>query len=240
MILRRFMKHVTDQNWFAVGLDVLVVITGIFLGMQVTEWNEVRKEKTQERAFLLRMEHELNLMISINEQELQKGEIAHNKTREVIVMLQEGLMYNEHRQAFGEKLTGFDSFPAAKVQNTVITEMISSGKLGIIQSNDLRQAIVEFNQASDDMRRNNEAHFSIFLQTRDDLHQYVKLSADSLDLATNKDAIDGSWQVLNFDQNAASAGKLRFIYEFTSAQLDQVEGFIIQAKELHLKIQKAL
>jgi len=22
MILRRFMKHVTDQNWFAVGLDV--------------------------------------------------------------------------------------------------------------------------------------------------------------------------------------------------------------------------
>ena len=30
--------HKSDQNWFAVGLDVLVVITGIFLGMQVTEW----------------------------------------------------------------------------------------------------------------------------------------------------------------------------------------------------------
>jgi len=42
MILRRFMKHVTDQNWFAVGLDVLVVITGIFLGMQVTDWNKER------------------------------------------------------------------------------------------------------------------------------------------------------------------------------------------------------
>lgn len=36
MILRRFMKHVTDQNWIAVVLDVLVVITGIFLGMQVS------------------------------------------------------------------------------------------------------------------------------------------------------------------------------------------------------------
>ena len=40
MILRRFTKHVTDQNWFAVGLDVIVVVVGIFLGMQVTEWNE--------------------------------------------------------------------------------------------------------------------------------------------------------------------------------------------------------
>ena len=43
MILRRFMKHVTDQNWFAVGLDVIVVIVGIFLGLQVQEWNENRK-----------------------------------------------------------------------------------------------------------------------------------------------------------------------------------------------------
>ena len=31
MILRRFMIHVSEQNRFAVGLDVLVVITGIFL-----------------------------------------------------------------------------------------------------------------------------------------------------------------------------------------------------------------
>lgn len=31
MILRRFMKHVTEQNWFAVGLDGLVVLAIIFL-----------------------------------------------------------------------------------------------------------------------------------------------------------------------------------------------------------------
>ena len=38
MILRRFMQHVKEQNWFAVGLDVIVVIVGIFLGMQVQKW----------------------------------------------------------------------------------------------------------------------------------------------------------------------------------------------------------
>jgi hypothetical protein len=42
MILRRFMKHVTEQNWLAVGLDRLVVTVGIFLGMQVTDWNKER------------------------------------------------------------------------------------------------------------------------------------------------------------------------------------------------------
>ena len=39
------MQLIQDQNWFAVGLDVLVVITGIFLGMQVAEWNDNRKDR---------------------------------------------------------------------------------------------------------------------------------------------------------------------------------------------------
>lgn len=38
MILRRFMKHVTDQNWFVGGLDEIVVVMGIFLGLQVQAW----------------------------------------------------------------------------------------------------------------------------------------------------------------------------------------------------------
>lgn len=59
MILRRFMKHVSDQNWFAVGLDVLVVITGIFLGMQVTDWNEERKDRGDSQIFLQRMHGEI-------------------------------------------------------------------------------------------------------------------------------------------------------------------------------------
>lgn len=59
MILRRFMKHVTDQNWFAVGLDVIVVITGIFLGMQVSEWNEGRQNRQLEIEYLERIKADL-------------------------------------------------------------------------------------------------------------------------------------------------------------------------------------
>lgn len=52
MILRRFMKHATEQNWIAVGLDMIVVVVGIFLGMQMTDWNESRKERQQETVYL--------------------------------------------------------------------------------------------------------------------------------------------------------------------------------------------
>ncbi|TNE67588.1 MAG: hypothetical protein EP335_01415 [Alphaproteobacteria bacterium] len=35
MILQRFMKHIKDQNWFAVGVDVIVVVVGVFLGVYI-------------------------------------------------------------------------------------------------------------------------------------------------------------------------------------------------------------
>jgi len=67
MILRRFTKHLTDQNWFAVGLDVLVVITGIFLGMQVTEWNEERALYKTETELLNELKREIIGSIRVTE-----------------------------------------------------------------------------------------------------------------------------------------------------------------------------
>ena len=33
MILRRITEHVKAQNWFAVGLDFLIVVVGVFIGV---------------------------------------------------------------------------------------------------------------------------------------------------------------------------------------------------------------
>lgn len=51
MILRRFNEHVKDQNWFAVWLDLIVVVVGIFLGLQVTQWNDDRQDVKWEQEF---------------------------------------------------------------------------------------------------------------------------------------------------------------------------------------------
>jgi hypothetical protein len=42
MILRSLTKHVKDQNWFAVGLDFAIVVIGVFIGIQVANWNDER------------------------------------------------------------------------------------------------------------------------------------------------------------------------------------------------------
>ncbi|MEM8774655.1 MAG: hypothetical protein AAGF53_06450 [Pseudomonadota bacterium] len=53
MLLRRITKHVKDQNWFAVGLDFLIVVIGVFIGLQVNTWNEARQDRVVAAQFEL-------------------------------------------------------------------------------------------------------------------------------------------------------------------------------------------
>ena len=55
MILRHVTEHVKAQNWFAVGLDFVIVVTGVFIGLQVANWNAVRRAE-QELGVIQRLQ----------------------------------------------------------------------------------------------------------------------------------------------------------------------------------------
>ena len=52
MLLRRLTKHIQDQNWFAVGIDFLIVVVGVFIGLQVQEWSAARGDDERLRSQL--------------------------------------------------------------------------------------------------------------------------------------------------------------------------------------------
>lgn len=39
MVIRRIREHVATHNWFAVMIDLAIVVIGVFLGTQVNNWN---------------------------------------------------------------------------------------------------------------------------------------------------------------------------------------------------------
>jgi hypothetical protein len=52
VILRRVIEHVRTQNWFAVGLDFGIVVIGVFVGIQVSNWNQERVGAEQQQRYL--------------------------------------------------------------------------------------------------------------------------------------------------------------------------------------------
>lgn len=63
MILRRITKHVKDQNWFAVGLDFLIVVIGVFIGLQVNTWNEARQDRVVAAQFELSLTADAEIIL---------------------------------------------------------------------------------------------------------------------------------------------------------------------------------
>ena len=59
MILRRITKHLTEQNWFAVVLDFLIVVFGVYIGLQASNWNGERQDRIEEAAFLEQLRNDL-------------------------------------------------------------------------------------------------------------------------------------------------------------------------------------
>jgi hypothetical protein len=50
MILRRVIAHVRQQEWTAIAIDFVIVVVGVFVGLQVNNWNEARADRVREAA----------------------------------------------------------------------------------------------------------------------------------------------------------------------------------------------
>ena len=62
--------HLREQNWTAVWIDFVIVVVGVFVGLQVQDWNEVRKDRSEEQRLLIRLLEETKLLLDAHEQEL--------------------------------------------------------------------------------------------------------------------------------------------------------------------------
>jgi hypothetical protein len=143
MILRRVMQHVRDQNWFAVGIDFVIVVVGVVIGIQVANWNEARKERAAEHRYLVELARDLEADIA----EFQRGRrhtLARLSTSEAIL---QAIDPAYRRPAFFPQVTEepvpnptFSGYAHAALTATftvigtdyTFNELVQSGNLGVL------------------------------------------------------------------------------------------------------------
>ncbi len=90
MLLRKVTKHLQEQNWTAVCIDFLIVVVGVFVGLQVQDWNEVRKDRSEEEQLLIRLLEETELLLDAHEQEL-----AYFRSRADVLMSANTILFSQ-------------------------------------------------------------------------------------------------------------------------------------------------
>lgn len=60
MLLRRITDHVKAQNWTAIAIDFVIVVVGVFIGIQVSNWNEDRQNVSRTQNYYSRLIEDLD------------------------------------------------------------------------------------------------------------------------------------------------------------------------------------
>jgi hypothetical protein len=91
MLLRRVIEHVREQNWTAVGIDFAIVVIGVFVGIQVANWNEERLQQRQEHGFLAQLREEIAGNVETIEHQLRYQAQVIGGGRRALAFLEAGV-----------------------------------------------------------------------------------------------------------------------------------------------------
>ncbi|MBT5072740.1 MAG: hypothetical protein HOM63_03305 [Kordiimonadaceae bacterium] len=64
MIIHRLANAIRHQNWSQIITEILIVVIGIFLGLQVQGWYDDRSNRAQEHIYLSRLHQEVENLIT--------------------------------------------------------------------------------------------------------------------------------------------------------------------------------
>jgi len=127
MLLRSLTKHVKDQNWFAVALDFLIVVVGILLAFQITEWNEARLSERSEQAVLLQLHEEvLKAQSDLSSARIDRPNIDEDTRSFINAFFSEGSEVSDDELCYFTSSRGGLPLPVASLN--AVEELISTGR----------------------------------------------------------------------------------------------------------------
>ena len=144
MILRRVIEHFRRQEWTAIAIDFVIVVAGVFVGIQVSNWNANRIDRIKAHSYLERIRADLDADLAGYADRLDFwGKVSTYGAR--------GLDYAETGDAGGQSqwdllLAYFQASQVAEFITTRTTydELKSGGELGLISNLELRNGLAQY------------------------------------------------------------------------------------------------
>lgn len=144
MILRRVIQHVKKQEWTAIWIDLVIVVVGVFIGIQVANWNEARLEAQRAQGFLERISSDLEKELASIDKSLEYVGRSLAYGEAALTWIEEGTLASG---SAWQTVLAF--FQASRIQpyspvDTTYQEMRSDGELGLVRDIGLRAALTEY------------------------------------------------------------------------------------------------
>ena len=140
MILRRLSQSLKTQNWSAIWIEFILLVVGVFLGIQVANWNEAREANQKSKIFTERLKADLR-----GEDWTYQFLIAYN--REVLANANRAVAALEGKAVLSDEALLVSAYRATQYRNrnqrgSTYDELISTGNIGLIRDRNLRDTAI--------------------------------------------------------------------------------------------------
>jgi hypothetical protein len=143
MILSRFAHLVREQQWFMVGTEFFIVVLGIFLGLQVTSWNDTRLEHVEEARLIGQLRAETFAAINLKRTNIQISERSTARLLEAILIIQdldeESVLDADQCRAIWQSNAIFLNI----AELVTVDEILNSNLLRIFRDHRIRAALLK-------------------------------------------------------------------------------------------------
>ena len=141
MIIRRIAQGIKNQDWFVVGVEIMVVVVGIFVGLQVTDWNEERKEHAARAIYLVRLSDDLMLMRAAIANDMVKMQSLEHGAKRSLYALEICQLDPADTKEIQSSFNAYQSAPAVSIYREAFDEMQATGAFARLVNNSLKSRI---------------------------------------------------------------------------------------------------
>jgi hypothetical protein len=126
MILRRLSQHIKDQNWFAVALDFFIVVIGILIAFQITNWSTAQQDNLIYEQARTRVIEEANANLSMAQNTFKQLRGQQIEAVEIIRDLAICKAEEGAEERFMRTIQGLRLIAGLAVRNDAINQILTS------------------------------------------------------------------------------------------------------------------
>ena len=134
MIIKRVSQALARQDWSTVVIEILVVVVGIFLGLQVDDWNERRKYRQIESVYLEKLAADIATMREELSGQAERFDATRQRMMAALAGLEDCTLTDTTREDVAFTLERYQVVGPMSYLSATYEEMVESGTLARIDS----------------------------------------------------------------------------------------------------------
>lgn len=152
MILRRVIAHFRKQEWTAIAIDFVIVVAGVYVGIEVANWNTERQNRDLAIGYLQRLHHEVVELLANGAEDVRKSNELNTRLQQVLAYLSAAdptvtTLGAEHCSAIGRS----HIYARGIILPPTLGELLATGRVLLIDDEQLRTSIASFAQSINDI-----------------------------------------------------------------------------------------